>query len=136
MRQLAVLAWGFAKPIFRLLTVTAAPELQGVRPVGITQTHVSVWFFFDGEVSAEDIDAGAFLLYGPRTDEQRFYFDGHRARERGFTGVCRFTVKPAKTAPQHRHIHGTLARYSFYAGTGRKTTMGMGVTGFMGSEQG
>jgi CRISPR-associated endoribonuclease Cas6 len=70
-----------------------------------------------------------------RTDEQRFYFDGHRTRERGFTGVCRFTVRPAKTAPQHRHILGTLARYSFYAGTGRKTTMGMGVTGFMGSEQ-
>jgi CRISPR-associated endoribonuclease Cas6 len=69
-----------------------------------------------------------------RTDEQRFYFDGHRTRERGFTGVCRFTVKPAKTAPQHRHILGTLARYSFYAGTGRKTTMGTGVTGFMGSE--
>jgi CRISPR-associated endoribonuclease Cas6 len=70
-----------------------------------------------------------------RSDEQRFYFDGHCTRERGFTGVCRFTVKPAKTAPQHRHILGTLARYSFYAGTGRKTTMGMGVTGFMGSEQ-
>jgi CRISPR-associated endoribonuclease Cas6 len=70
-----------------------------------------------------------------RSDEQRFYFDGHRTRERGFTGVCRFTVKPAKTTPQHRHILGTLARYSFYAGTGRKTTMGMGVTGFMGSEQ-
>lgn len=70
-----------------------------------------------------------------RTDEQRFYFDGHRTRERGFTGVCRFTVKPSKTAPQHRHILGTLARYSFYVGTGRKTTMGMGVTGFMGSEQ-
>jgi CRISPR-associated endoribonuclease Cas6 len=63
------------------------------------------------------------------TDEQRFYFDGHRTRERGFTGACRFTVKPAKIVPQHRHILGTLARYSFYAGTGRKTTMGMGVTG-------
>ena len=45
------------------------------------------------------------------------------------------SVKPAKTVPQHRHILGTLARYSFYAGTGRKTTMGMGVTGFMGSER-
>jgi CRISPR/Cas system endoribonuclease Cas6 (RAMP superfamily) len=44
-------------------------------------------------------------------------------------------VKSAKTTPQHRHILGTLARYSFYAGTGRKTTMGMGVTGFMGSER-
>ena len=44
-------------------------------------------------------------------------------------------MKPAKTAPEHRHILGTLARYSLYAGTGRKTTMGMGVTGFMGSER-
>jgi CRISPR-associated endoribonuclease Cas6 len=70
-----------------------------------------------------------------RTEEQGFYFDGHRTRERGFTGVCRFSVKPAKTVPQHRHILGTLSRYSFYAGTGRKTTMGMGVTGFIGSEQ-
>jgi CRISPR-associated endoribonuclease Cas6 len=70
-----------------------------------------------------------------RIGDQGFYFDGHRTRERGFTGVCRFSVKPSKTAPQHRHILGTLARYSFYAGTGRKTTMGMGVTGFMGSER-
>jgi CRISPR-associated endoribonuclease Cas6 len=70
-----------------------------------------------------------------RSAEQGFYFDGHRARERGFVGGCRFSVKPSKTVPQHRHILSTLARYSFYAGTGRKTTMGMGVTRFMGSEQ-
>ena len=70
-----------------------------------------------------------------RSADQGFYFDGHRTRERGFIGSCRFSVKPAKTVPQHRHILGTLARYSFYAGTGRKTTMGMGVTGFMGSER-
>jgi CRISPR-associated endoribonuclease Cas6 len=70
-----------------------------------------------------------------RIAHQGFYFDSHRTRERGFTGVCRFSVKPARTVPQHRHILGTLARYSFYAGTGRKTTMGMGVTGFMGSER-
>jgi CRISPR-associated endoribonuclease Cas6 len=70
-----------------------------------------------------------------RTAERGFYFDGHRTRERGVMGVCRFTVKPAKTAPQHRQLLGALARYSFYAGTGRKTTMGMGVTGFMGSER-
>jgi CRISPR-associated endoribonuclease Cas6 len=70
-----------------------------------------------------------------RMADQEFYFDGHRTRERGFTGACRFAVKAAKTVPQHRHILGTLARYSFYAGTGRKTTMGMGVTGFMGSER-
>ena len=70
-----------------------------------------------------------------RMADQGFHFDGHRTREQGFTGVCRFSAKPARTVPQHRHILGTLARYSFYAGTGRKTTMGMGVTGFMGSER-
>jgi CRISPR-associated endoribonuclease Cas6 len=70
-----------------------------------------------------------------RSAQQEFYFDGHRTRERGFVGVCRFSVKPSKTVPQHRHVLGTLARYSFYAGTGRKTTMGMGVTRFMGSER-
>ena len=63
-----------------------------------------------------------------RMAAQEFYFDGHRTREQGFTGSCRFSVKPAKTAPHHRKVLGALARYSFYAGTGRKTTMGMGVT--------
>jgi CRISPR-associated endoribonuclease Cas6 len=70
-----------------------------------------------------------------RMADQGFYFDGHRTRERGFTGVCRLAVKPAKTAPQHRHILGALVRYGFYAGTGRKTTMGMGVTQFVGAER-
>ena len=60
-----------------------------------------------------------------RTAEQMFYFDGHRIREGGFTGVCQFVVKPAKTTLRQRTILGALARYSFYAGTGRKTTMGM-----------
>jgi CRISPR-associated endoribonuclease Cas6 len=68
-----------------------------------------------------------------RTAEQTFYFDGHRARERGFTGICRLAVGPAKTSPHHRKVLGALARYSFYAGTGRKTTMGMGVTRLIGS---
>jgi CRISPR-associated endoribonuclease Cas6 len=69
-----------------------------------------------------------------RTAEQTFYFDGHRTRERGFTGICRLAVRPAKTSPHHRKVLGALARYSFYAGTGRKTTMGMGVTRLIGSE--
>lgn len=63
-----------------------------------------------------------------RMTSPEFYFDGHRTREQGFTGSCQFSVKPAKTLPHHRQILGALARYSFYAGTGRKTTMGMGVT--------
>ena len=31
-------------------------------------------------------------------------------------------------APPYRQILDALTRYSFYAGTGRKTTMGMGMT--------
>jgi CRISPR-associated endoribonuclease Cas6 len=63
-----------------------------------------------------------------RMAAQEFYFDGHRTREQGFTGSCWFSAKPAKTAPHYRKILSLLAHYSFYAGTGRKTTMGMGVT--------
>ncbi|HXH12388.1 MAG TPA: CRISPR system precrRNA processing endoribonuclease RAMP protein Cas6 [Alphaproteobacteria bacterium] len=63
-----------------------------------------------------------------RMAAEEFYFDGHRTSEQGFTGSCRFSVRAGKTAPHHRQILSVLARYSFYAGTGRKTTMGMGVT--------
>jgi CRISPR-associated endoribonuclease Cas6 len=63
------------------------------------------------------------------------YFDGIRTREHGFVGICRFTVPPKKVAPQHRQILATLARYSTYAGTGRKTTMGMGMTRYIEKEQ-
>ena len=68
-----------------------------------------------------------------RAAEQAFYFDGHRTREQGFTGTCTFSVKPKKTMPHQRRILTTLAHYSFFAGTGRKTTMGMGVTRLMNS---
>jgi CRISPR-associated endoribonuclease Cas6 len=104
------------------------------------EEHAPCPFFFDkGERKRflEEVVEGQVSVDFShlRSAEQGFYFDGHRIRERGFTGVCRFSVKPAKTIPQHRHILSTLARYSLYAGTGRKTTMGMGVTGFMGSER-
>ena len=56
------------------------------------------------------------------------YFDGARAREQGFVGICRFTAKSSRIAPAHRKILSALASYSYYAGTGRKTTMGMGLT--------
>lgn len=68
-----------------------------------------------------------------RAAEQGFYFDGHRTREQGFTGTCTFSVKLKKTTPHQRKILTTLAHYSFFAGTGRKTTMGMGVTRLMSS---
>jgi CRISPR/Cas system endoribonuclease Cas6 (RAMP superfamily) len=63
-----------------------------------------------------------------RLVQQRFYFDGVQTREQGFVGTCRFAVRPSRVAPSYRHILDTLARYSFFAGTGRKTTMGMGLT--------
>jgi CRISPR/Cas system endoribonuclease Cas6 (RAMP superfamily) len=56
------------------------------------------------------------------------YFDRARTREQGFVGTCRFTAKSSKIEPAHRKILATLAAYSYYAGTGRKTTMGMGLT--------
>jgi hypothetical protein len=56
---------------FEEQSVTDAPELQGIRPVGITSTHVSVWFMFDGEI-AEEVQVERFVLYGPHTDEERF----------------------------------------------------------------
>jgi CRISPR-associated endoribonuclease Cas6 len=68
-----------------------------------------------------------------RAAEQGFYFDGHRTREQGFTGTCIFSVKLQKTTPHQRRILTTLAHYSFFASTGRKTTMGMGVTRLMNS---
>lgn len=60
--------------------------------------------------------------------QQPLYFDGTRTREQGFVGTCRFAVRAAKVPAQCRKILATLTRYSFFAGTGRKTTMGMGMT--------
>ncbi|RMF87584.1 MAG: CRISPR system precrRNA processing endoribonuclease RAMP protein Cas6 [Nitrospinota bacterium] len=56
------------------------------------------------------------------------YFEGRQPREYGFVGTCRFSIRPTKVAPQDRKRLATLVRYSFYSGTGKKTTMGMGVT--------
>jgi CRISPR-associated endoribonuclease Cas6 len=83
----------------------------------------------------EEVEGHVSVDYSQiRMAEQMFYFDGHRTRESGFTGVCRFAVKPSKTTPHHRNLLAALARYSFYAGTGRKTTMGMGVTKLIGPD--
>jgi CRISPR-associated endoribonuclease Cas6 len=77
----------------------------------------------------EVVEGGVSVRFSQiRTAAQAFYFDGHRTRELGFLGSCRFAIKPDRIAPQHRKLLGALARYSFYAGTGRKTTMGMGLT--------
>lgn len=67
--------------------------------------------------------------------KRTLYFNGTRTREQGFVGTCRFTVRPAKVAPHDRKILDALTRYSFYAGSGRKTTMGMGLTRRVEKEQ-
>ena len=59
---------------------------------------------------------------------QDLYFDGKRVRDQGFVAICRFSVKSTRVAPELRHLLATLVAYSYFSGTGRKTTMGMGVT--------
>jgi CRISPR-associated endoribonuclease Cas6 len=59
---------------------------------------------------------------------QELYFDGRRVRDQGFMGTCRFSVRSAKVTPDLRKVLATLVAYSYFSGTGRKTTMGMGVT--------
>jgi len=70
-----------------------------------------------------------------RLAQQALYFDGMRTREEGFVGVCRFAVRTARVDPFYRQILDVLTRYSFFAGTGRKTTMGMGMTRRIEKEQ-
>ncbi len=69
-----------------------------------------------------------------RMARHTLFFDGTRTGAQGFIGTCSFAVRPTRVAPEHRTILAALARYSYYAGTGRKTTMGMGMTRFMGGE--
>jgi CRISPR-associated endoribonuclease Cas6 len=63
-----------------------------------------------------------------RLVKRTLFFGGVRTREQGFIGTCRFAVRPARVVPEHRKILDVLTRYSYFAGTGRKTTMGMGMT--------
>jgi CRISPR/Cas system endoribonuclease Cas6 (RAMP superfamily) len=78
---------------------------------------------------ADVVEWGVSVTYDHlRLVQAPLYFDGARTREQGFVGTCRFTAKSSKIAPVHRKILATLAAYSYYAGTGRKTTMGMGLT--------
>jgi CRISPR-associated endoribonuclease Cas6 len=81
---------------------------------------------------SEVVEGNVSVTY-PRLQlvQHTLYFDGTRIREQGFVGTCRFAVRPTRVAPQYRRLLATLARYSYYAGTGRKTTMGMGMTRYM-----
>ena len=95
--------------------------------------HAPLPFFQDKVMRraflADVVEWGVSVTYDQiRLVPAALYFDGARAREQGFVGTCRFTVKPSRVEPAYRKILATLAAYSYYAGTGRKTTMGMGLT--------
>ncbi len=78
---------------------------------------------------AEVVEWGVSVTYDQlRLAQAPLYFNDVRTREQGFVGACRFTVRPSRVEPAYRKILATLAAYSYYAGTGRKTTMGMGLT--------
>jgi CRISPR-associated endoribonuclease Cas6 len=78
---------------------------------------------------ADVVEWGVSVTYDHlRLVQAPLYFDGARTREQGFVGTCRFMARSSKIAPAQRKILATLAAYSYYAGTGRKTTMGMGLT--------
>jgi CRISPR-associated endoribonuclease Cas6 len=95
--------------------------------------HAPTPFFADKALRkaflTEVVEGNISVTYSQlRLVQQRFYFDGTPTREQGFVGTCRFAVRPSRVAPPYRQLLDTLTRYSFFAGTGRKTTMGMGMT--------
>jgi CRISPR-associated endoribonuclease Cas6 len=95
--------------------------------------HAPLPFFQDTAMRraflADVVERGVSVTYDHlRLVPAPLYFDGARTREHGFVGTCRFTAKSSRIEPVHRKILATLAAYSYYAGTGRKTTMGMGLT--------
>ena len=95
--------------------------------------HAPLPFFQDKAVRraflAEVVEWGVSVTYDQlRLVQAPLYFNDVRTRDQGFVGACRFTVKPSRIEPMYRKVLATLAAYSYYAGTGRKTTMGMGLT--------
>jgi CRISPR-associated endoribonuclease Cas6 len=95
--------------------------------------HAPLPFFQDKVMRraflADVVEWGVSVTYDHlRLVQAPLYFDGARTREQGFVGTCRFTARSPKIELAHRKILSTLAAYSYYAGTGRKTTMGMGLT--------
>jgi len=95
--------------------------------------HAPLPFFQDKTLRraflADVVEWGVSVTYDYlRLVQAPLYFDGARTREQGFVGTCRFTVKPSRVEPVYRKALATLAAYSYYAGTGRRTTMGMGLT--------
>jgi CRISPR-associated endoribonuclease Cas6 len=95
--------------------------------------HAPIPFFQDKVMRrsflADVVEWGVSVTYDHlRLVQAPLYFDGARTREQGFVGTCRFTARSSRIEPAHRKILSALAAYSYYAGTGRKTTMGMGLT--------
>ncbi len=90
--------------------------------------------FFEDKAERRDflskvVEGNVSVTYSEvRLVKRMLFFNGVRTREQGFVGACRFAVRPTKVAPEHRKLLDALTRYSYYAGTGRKTTMGMGMT--------
>jgi CRISPR-associated endoribonuclease Cas6 len=78
------------------------------------------WADFDRQVTVARFDLKTKLL------------DFGGFRQVGFVGECWFLIDPEARVPL-RHALYTLAQFAFYAGVGRKTTMGMGMVRPLGS---
>jgi CRISPR-associated endoribonuclease Cas6 len=95
--------------------------------------HAPIPFFPDKAARraflTEVVEGNVSVTYSQlRLVKPTFYFDGVQTRDQGFVGICRFSIRASKVASPYRRLLDALTRYSFYAGTGRKTTMGMGMT--------
>jgi CRISPR-associated endoribonuclease Cas6 len=141
---LAVASESAASWAIRFVTPTAFRSGDADMPLPVPRLCFQSWLtswdrhapapFFPDQATrkaflSEVVEGNVSVSYSQlRLAHRTLYFDGKRAREPGFIGACRFTVRPARVASQHRRMLDVLTHYSYYAGTGRKTTMGMGLT--------
>jgi CRISPR-associated endoribonuclease Cas6 len=65
------------------------------------------------------------LLANYKLDTHILHFNGYQ--EKGFEGQCQLELPAEINADEVKAINA-LADFSFYCGTGAKTTMGMGQT--------
>jgi CRISPR-associated endoribonuclease Cas6 len=128
----------------RFATPTAFKSGEAELPLPIPRLCFQSWLnswdahsprpFFDDRARRrafleEVVEGNVSVTYGSlHLRTQDLYFDGRRMRDQGFVGTCRLSAKPAHVAPEARRLLAALVAYSFFSGTGRKTTMGMGVT--------
>jgi CRISPR-associated endoribonuclease Cas6 len=132
-------SWGM-----RFATPTSFKAGDAMLPLPIPRLCFQSWLnswdehaptaFFQDKAERRDflsvvVEGNVSVTYSEiRLVKRTLFFDGVQTREQGFVGTCRFAVRPAKVASEHRKLLDALTRYSYYAGTGRKTTMGMGMT--------